>query len=128
MHSSGEKHDRFIEYPSACIRCRAFIRMHNWMVDILLVLVGNLTVTGYSQQVHPAVLEGVYEPLSVEIDGLVASIPFLKLLAEAHDISVSKGISESEVCLLSGVTSSRRLPRLLKTVAKGNAEAIMIIL
>ena len=128
MYSSREKHDRLIEYPSACIRSRAFIRMHYWMVDVFFVLVGDLTVTGYRQQVHPSVLEAVHEPLSVEIDGLVASIPFLKLFTEVHDISVGKWISESEVCLLSGVISSRRLPRLLKTVAKGNAEAIMIIL
>ena len=102
--------------------------MHYWMVDVLLVLVGNLTVTGYRQEVHPSVLEGVHQPLSVEIDGLVPSIPFLKLFTEVHDISVGKGISESEECLLSGVTSSRMLCRLLKTVAKGNAKAIMIIL
>jgi len=105
MYSSGEKNDRFIEYPCACIRCRAFIWMHYWMIDILLVLVGDLTVTGYRQQVHPSIFEGVHQPFSVEIDGLMPSILFLKLFTKAHDISVGKGISECEVSFLSRVSS-----------------------
>lgn len=79
--------------------------MHYWMVNVFLVLVGDLTVTGDRQQVHPSIFEGVYQPLSVKIDGLMPSILFLKLFTKAHDISVGKGISESEVCVLSGTPS-----------------------
>lgn len=104
MHSSREKNDRFIEYPCACISGRAFIRMHYWMVNIFLVLVGDLTVTGYRQQVDPSIFEGVHQPLSVKIDGLMPSILFLKLFTKAHDISIGKGISECEVSVISGIS------------------------
>ena len=105
MYSCREKNDRFIEYPCSCIRSRAFIRMHYWMVNVFLVLVGDLIVAGDRQQVHPSIFKGVHQPLSVEIDGLMPSILFLKLLTKAHDISVGKGISECEVCFLSRISS-----------------------
>jgi hypothetical protein len=101
--------------------------MHYWMVNVFLVLVGDLTVTGYRQQVHPSIFERVHEPFSVEVDRLMPRILFFKLFTEVHDISIGERIGESEVCIVSW-SSSVRLTRFLKTVAKGNAESIMIIL
>jgi hypothetical protein len=75
------------------------------MFNVFLMLVGDLTVTGYRQQVHPSIFEGVHQPFSVEIDGLMPSILFLMLFTKAHDISVGKGISECEVCFFSRISS-----------------------
>ena len=79
--------------------------MHYWMFNVFLMLVGDLTVTGYRQQVHPSIFERIHQPFSVEIDGLMRSILFLKLFTKAHDISVGKGISECEICFLSRISS-----------------------